>query len=218
MTKLVTITGIDGAGKSTLAKAVTDELTEQGYSATYVYGRYLPRLAYPIMEFGRRTIFSETDINADYSTHQESKRQFFSGTVVKSLYEALIMMDYAPQLLYRLTPRMLTSDFIICDRYFYDTLLTDFSGTVIETPEEAISRYKHYSKLVPSPEYMFYLQIPVNVAYKRKDDTPSEDYLQERKAFYDSFAKRFNITELCGTDDVDRLVDQVLRAIGVSSK
>lgn len=218
MTKLVTITGIDGAGKSTLAKAVTDELIEQGYSATYVYGRYLPRFAYPVMELGRRTIFSETDINADYSTHQESKRQFFSSNVAKFLYEALIMVDYAPQLLYRLAPRMLTSDFIICDRYLFDTLLTDLSGTVIETPEEATSRYEHYSKLVPSPEYMFYLQIPVAVAYERKDDIPSEDYLRERKAFYDVFAKAFNMTELSGTHDVDRLVEQVMRAIGVSSK
>lgn len=213
MSELVTITGIDGAGKSTLANAVTEELRSRGYSASYVYGRYLPRLAYPVMEAGRRTILSDTDIEEDYTSHQESKGELFSNPAVRFLYESLIMVDYAPQLVARLLPALVSSDFVICDRYIYDTFLTDFKGTIVKTPEEAIKKYDRYSRLVPSPEYMFYLQIPVSIAYERKDDTPAEEYLEDRKEFYEVFSEYFGMTTIDGTDPVEDLVDDVVDRI-----
>lgn len=213
MSELITITGIDGAGKSTLANAVMEELQARGYSASYVYGRYLPRLAYPVMEAGRRTILFDTDIDEDYSSHQESKVELFSNPVVRFLYESLIMVDYAPQLVARLSPALVTSDFVICDRYVYDTLLTDFKGTIVKTPEEAIKKYKRYSRFVPTPRHMFYLQIPVSVAYDRKDDTPAEEYLEDRKEFYEVFSEHFGMTMLDGTASVEDLVDQVIDQI-----
>lgn len=213
MSTLVTITGIDGAGKSTLAREVVHDLEQQGYSATYIYGRYLPRLAYPVMEIGRRTLFSNSDFYTDYSNHQESKREFFSRPTVRSLYEFLIMADYAPQLLYRLAPALATSEFIICDRYFYDTLLTDFIGTVIKSPQEAVSKYRDYSKFLPTPEYMFHLKIPIDIAYQRKDDTPAKEYLQDRKEFYDIFTSELDMYQLKGTDRVDQLAGQVVDTI-----
>lgn len=213
MSSLVTITGIDGAGKSTLARDVVTELERRGYAATYIYGRYLPHLAYPVMELGRRTLFSDTDIHSDYSTHQESKREFFSSDIVGTLYELLIMADYAPQLVYRLVPALLTSNYVICDRYLYDTLLTDFNGTIIKSPSEAVSRYRLYEKLLPTPEHMFYIQIPIDVAFERKDDTPSKQYLSERKEFYDAFTSEIEMNRLDGTDSIDSLVEQVAERI-----
>lgn len=213
MSTLVTITGIDGAGKSTLAKRVVRKLEANGHSATYVYGRYLPRLAYPLMEFGRRTLFSETDIETDYSTHHNSKREFFSKLPVSRLYEFLLMVDYAPQLVYRLLPALATSDYVICDRYVFDTFLTDLAGSVITSPEDATERYRSYSRVVPTPDYMFHVQIPIDVAFRRKEDTPALEYLEKRKAFYDAFTTAFDMVQLDGTDELESLEADILDII-----
>jgi dTMP kinase len=211
---LICLTGIDGAGKSTLARSVSEALSERGYRATYTYGRYLPLLAYPVMELGRRTLLSGGQDEGDYTEHQSEKRELFAGSTLRLGYEALVMLDYAPQLLWRVAVPLYRYEYVVCDRYFYDTLLTDLCGDVVRTPEEAVSKYdRFYSRLVPDPDHEFYVEIDPEVSMERKDDVPAIEYLEERKAFYDRFAETFDLTRLDGTDAPGELVSSVLDAV-----
>lgn len=210
---LITITGIDGAGKSTLAKNVRDELQAGGYDAVYAYGRFLPLLSYPVMELGRRTVLSNSDIESNYSDHQSKKVDLFETSLLRRAYEILVMADYAPQLFARVFLPLYKHDYVICDRYFYDTLLTDLSGDVISTPQQAIKRYRYYSRLVASPDFEFYVRIAPEIAMERKDDIPDIEYLRDRKNFYDSFAEANDMTILDGTDTKDTLCRTVVEAI-----
>ena len=211
--QLICLTGIDGAGKSTLARNVRDELETRGFDATYVYGRYLPRLASPAMELGRRTVFSDTSMEDDYVEHQEEKAGLFERTWVRRSYELLLMTDYVPQLCYRLIPPLLTADYVICDRFFYDTLLTDLGGDVIRSPEEAVRRYQRYARVLPTPDYEFYIEISPEVSMERKDDIPSIEYLKDRKSFYDYFSESFGMKQLDGTMPQKALTREVIEYI-----
>ncbi|WP_238398289.1 dTMP kinase [Halorussus salinus] len=210
---LITITGIDGAGKSTLAKNIRDELRDRGHDAVYAYGRFLPLLSYPVMELGRRTVLSDSDLEEDYTEHQTNKADLFDTTVLRRGYEALVMADYAPQLFAKVILPLYQHDFVICDRYFYDTLLTDLSGDVITEPQEAVDRYQTYSKLIPSPDFEFYIQIPPEVSLERKDDIPDIEYLRDRKRFYDVFAQEYGMTVLDGTNSPSNLCTNVIRKV-----
>lgn len=211
---LICLTGIDGAGKSTLARGVSEALTERGHRATYTYGRYLPLLAYPVMELGRRTLLSGGQDEGEYTEHQAEKEELFAGSTLRLGYEALVMLDYAPQLLWRVLVPLYRYDYVVCDRYFYDTLLTDLCGDVVRAPEAAVSKYdRFYSRLVPDPDYEFYVEIEPEVSMERKDDVPAIEYLEERKAFYDRFAEAFDLTRLDGTDSPEELVAAVLDEI-----
>lgn len=212
--QLICLTGIDGAGKSTLARAVSEELADRGYSACYTYGRYLPLLAYPVMELGRRTLLGGSQQEGEYTEHQAEKEELFAGSTLRLGYEALVMLDYAPQLLWRVLVPLYRHEYVVCDRYFYDTLLTDLCGDVVRTPEEAVSKYRRfYSHLVPEPDHEFYVEIEPEVSMERKDDVPAIEYLEERKAFYDRFAEAFDLTRLDGTDPPEHLVAAVLDAV-----
>lgn len=211
--ELICLTGIDGAGKSTLARNVCKELETRGFNATYVYGRYLPRIAYPIMELGRRAVFSDTSMEDDYVEHQEEKAGLFERTWVRRLYELLLMADYAPQLCYRLIRPLLTADYVVCDRFFYDTLLTDLGGDVIRSPEEAVRRYQWYAHVLPTPDYEFYVEISPEVSMERKDDVPMIEYLEERKIFYDYFTAELKMNQLDGTRSPEELVAAVVKTI-----
>lgn len=212
--ELICLTGIDGAGKSTLARGVSERLSDRGYRACHTYGRYLPLLAYPVMELGRRTLLSGGQNEGDYTEHRAEKGDLFAGSTLRLGYEALVMLDYAPQLLRRVLLPLYRYEYVVCDRYFYDTLLTDLCGDVVRTPEEAISKYdRFYSRLVPEPDHEFYVEIDPEVSMERKDDVPAIEYLEERKAFYDEFAAAFGLTRLDGTDPPEELVAAVVETV-----
>ena len=211
---LICLTGIDGAGKSTLARSVSEELSDRGYRSTYTYGRYLPLLAYPVMELGRRTLLSGGQDDGDYTEHRTEKQELFAGSTLRLGYEALVMLDYAPQLLWRVAVPLYRYEYVVCDRYFYDTLLTDLCGDVVRTPEEAVSKYERfYSRLVREPDYELYVEIYNEESIERKANVPAVAHLGARKAFYDRFAEAFDLRRLDGTDTPEELVASVIEAV-----
>lgn len=211
--KLITTTGIDGAGKSTLAKNVRDELLERGHDAVYAYGRFLPLVSYPVMELGRRTVLSGSDMEEDYNQHQSNKEDLFETSLLRRGYETLVMADYAPQLFARVIRPLYQHDYVVCDRYFYDTLLTDLSGDVITDPQDAIDRYQLYEKIIPAPDFEFYVQIPPEVSMERKDDIPDIGYVRDRKEFYDAFAEANEMNIVDGTKSQSEVCETVLESI-----
>lgn len=215
MTKgtLVCLTGLDGAGKSTVTNNVAETLRDRGYDAVQVYGRYLPRLSYLGIAIGRRTVFADSDIEEDYEDHQAEKESVFSNRLLATAYEGVIMADYVPQFVWRVLRALYTHDIVICDRYVYDTLLTDLAGDVLEEPADAIERYRLYERLFPKPDHEFYVRIPPEVSMERKDDVPSIEYLEDRKEFYDEFAAAYDLTVLDGTDAIQQLTWQVVDEI-----
>lgn len=214
---LVVITGLDGTGKSSLSKAVVDEFHSRGHDAFLAYGRYLPRLLYPIVLFGRNTIFSSSGIDDDYAQHQAAKEDFFDNDILAKTYEIAIILDYTPQFLHRVILPLYQHNIVVCDRYFYDTLLSDLAGDVIRTPSDAILRYDSYSKIIPRPDYEFYLRVPASISMERKDDIPSEGYLIERERYYEKFSEEYGFIELDGTLTLDQLTEQILSEIDLDT-
>jgi dTMP kinase len=165
------------------------------------------------MELGRRTVLSDSDLDTDYTEHQSNKERLFDTELLSRVYETVVMADYAPQLLKRVVLSLYRHDFVVCDRYFYDTLLTDLSGDVISRPEDVVEKYRRYSKFVPDPDFEFYVQIPPEVSMERKDDIPDIAYLRDRKRFYDRFADETDMTALDGTRSQSELCRTVLKSV-----
>ena len=71
-----------------------------------------------------------------------------------------------------------------CDRYIHDTVITDISANLGYDSVQSNILIKTLS-LVPKPDLIFYIDIPEEIAYSRKDDVPHINYLQVRKKLYD---------------------------------
>ena len=63
--KLICLTGIDGSGKTTLARSLARTLDEQGIPATSIYGRTYPVLSRALMLLGRIILLRGTDLWRD---------------------------------------------------------------------------------------------------------------------------------------------------------
>ena len=209
----ICFTGIDGSGKSTLARKVVAELEQRGVKSKYVYCRFLPVLLRPIDSLGRAAFLRGKDAFRDYAEYSNSKRALFGKSPLRLIYECLLLTDYFFQIMYRLGLPLILGKNIVCDRYVYDTIITDLAVQMSYSPEKVRRVLRRYLFFVPKPDVVFLVDVPEEVAYQRKDDVPSIDYLKERRKIYLDVAQSYAMTVLDGSRDLAELVCEVEKGV-----
>ena len=211
---LVCFTGIDGSGKTTLAKTVVKELrAKYGVNAVYIYGRIVPIIS-RIGVFAIRHVIMKRASNSsksNYSEYSARKKKLLKNPLVRSLFEISFIVEQIIQVLLKILPRMLVSDIIICDRYIYDTLVTDLGANLKYSPERLKRRLRLFEKFTPKPSLVFFVDVPEEVAISRKNDIPGIEYLRERRELYLHLIKEVsNIVVLDGTQSQNFLKNKII--------
>ncbi len=217
--RLVCFTGIDGAGKTTLAQMVASHLQDQGLEAVYVYCRYSPRLMKPLLFLSRHLITGREDFYRDYSSYSEVKRKTSSKhPLLSRIYRRFLMIDYADQVRSKVSLPLNSGKLVVCDRYVFDTIATDLAIDFSLTDEEIKDQVHQNLRRFPSPDVTFLVDVPPEVAVQRKDDIPSIDYVQERKRVYELISREHEMTTLNGqrpTTELLRMVCNMLEVAGL---
>jgi dTMP kinase len=211
--KLVCITGIDGTGKSTLARNAVAALKQQGVAATYMYGRTYPLISRLLMALGRMVLLRKRDIWLDYRGYTASKKQTMRNPLLARLYTAAILADYYVQVWLKLVPHMFGGRVVIADRYLYDTVISDLAVHLNYSAEQTERAIKRGLGLVPAPALTVLIDVPPEVAFARKDDVPHVDYLSERREWYLRLRSRPEVITFDGQRPPDELVQALLQAV-----
>ena len=100
----------------------------------------------------------------------------------------------------------------ICDRYVFDTVINDIPkpSNNLDTIKKIIDQLFN---IAPRPDLVFLIDTPIELAYKRKTDTPSLAYLDERKKIYDYLAKEYNMNIIDGTLGIGELMVQIKECV-----
>lgn len=206
--KLICFTGMDGSGKTTLAKFLVKEMKKRGLKCNYVYGRYKPVLSRPALAFGKFMFLRGRDIK-EYEDYSSAKRGAVRRHLLwTSMYQKILLFDYSLQLFAKIIlPKMLGRT-VICDRYVYDTVMNDIP--------RADDDFEHLERLIetcfriaPEPDMVFLIDLPEEIAFQRKDDTPSISYLKERRNVYLDIGKEYDMRILDGSKDLTELKEHV---------
>ena len=91
---------------------------------------------------------------------------------------------------------------IVCDRYVYDVI----GGLLENHPLMG----KVALNLLPKPDLVFLVNLPEEVAYQRKDDIPSVDYLKKKRAVYLRMEKKYKMTIIDGSKELADLKNVIL--------
>jgi dTMP kinase len=206
--KLICFIGIDGSGKTTLAHLLAEEMKGKGYKCNYIYGRYKPMLTKPLVIFGKFLFLKNKNIK-DYEIYSMTKKDAVRKHSLASLvYKYALLVDYASQLFFKLIIPQMLGRTIICDRYVYDTVINDIPR--IDNNFKDIKKMaESIFNIAPRPNLAFHIALPEELAYSRKDDTPSVYYLKERKNIYNCFAKEYHMHTLDGTKKIEELKKEV---------
>lgn len=184
--RLVVLLGVDGTGKSTQARLLADEAEERGIDAIAVWSRWKPFVLRPLMAVGKRVSAGAADSRAGaYEQHLSFKRRVFRLGVVRRAWEWLASFDYGVQTIPRIVAAGRAAELVIADRYYQDALV-DMGANYGTQPPRARGLFR----LFPHPDHVIVLDAPEEVAFDRKHDVPSIDYLRQRRPLYLELAKR----------------------------
>lgn len=188
--------GIDGSGKTTLAKRLEQDLKRSGISCKYAWCGWRGYNSFLFKPFAKL-------IKKFYDNNEKLK----SVTNAK-IPGTLALLDYILSLSEKSFLSLYTYDIFIADRYIYDMLV----GFTIANSEITYIQ-KFLLDLFPKPDIIFFLDVPVEIAFSRKNDIPSTDYLVKRKKVYMSILNLPEVKILDGTQNLEDLLNTILTEI-----
>jgi glycosyltransferase involved in cell wall biosynthesis/thymidylate kinase len=225
MTRIVTVVGIDGSGKSTLSDRLVDCLITRGHRTERVWlGAESKLMSGPraFLKFfwkargskpaaikGVTATSSENGYQAEIARKNHLAGRFRTAA---RIYVALALADYQMQISAKLW-RHRRLDLIVADRYLFDVVV-NIGLTLGWTPEKVVSLAQRQLGRFPTPHVMIFLRVQPEVSLSRKNDIPDIDYLRLRLRYYEAIATAFGFNVLDGMlppeTNADLLLDFVL--------
>ena len=204
---LICFTGIDGAGKTTLSKELVKSLEKHGIGCKYVYARLNPFISRPVMSIGRLLFLSGREIESKgYLKYYVMKRAAIKHhSTLSGIYVKILLIDFLLQIFFKVKIPLKLGKNIICDRYVYDTIITDISVHMNYSVEKIINLINSLLRFIPKPNITFLLDVPEEVAYRRKTDIPSVEYLKEKRWIYLDVGKRCEMILIDGCKPLEEL-------------
>lgn len=199
---LICFVGIDGAGKSTLAKALTAITEEHGISFRYVWGGFNDSFTIfrPLLAVAKRTVFG----GDKYVETSRRKGRVLKSSRLSAVYQYLVLVDYVCQTSVKVRLPLAFGTKVICDRYIYD-LVTSVAVLLDYPTDRTMALLDRCLAFLPKADLVFLIDLPEAVAYQRKDDVISLDFLSVRRDIYLQMAERHGMTILDGSSDPQEL-------------
>lgn len=211
--RLVCITGIDGTGKSTLARNTVAALEASGRPAAYIYGRTYPVVSRGLMALGRLTLLRGRDQWRDYAGYTADKKRAMGNPLLRGIYTLAILADYYVQIWLKLLPHLPSRRVVVADRYLYDTVISDLAVHLGYSAERTAEAIALGMLLLPRPWLTILLDVPEEVAFARKDDVPHIDYLRERRGWYALLRGRPEVRQFDGEGAPETLARDLVAAV-----
>lgn len=203
---LVCIVGLDGAGKSTLAKALVTTMEEQSMRSKYLWGGFTSSFAIfkPLIWVMKGSVFRGNR----YMERSSTKGTVLKSSLLSTIYQSLALVDYIFQGFVRIRLPLAVGTNVICDRYIYD--LTTSIGVLLDYPlDRTMALLDRCLRFLPEPDLVFLIDVPEAVAYQRKDDITSLNSLSVRRGTYLEMAKQHRMAVLDGCRDPEELAEIV---------
>lgn len=161
---IVCFVGVDGSGKTTVATCLHESLVEEGISSKYLWAGWRGFESWLFKPLAAPTKHTMVKLGKERSVASAHDRMPF--------FDYLTWLDYFARVYPALAASLLTSTVTIVDRYVFDVIQGLHGGDT--TSRRIVTRLL---KLFPQPTVVFYIRVPPEVAYARKDDIPSLEYL-----------------------------------------
>jgi thymidylate kinase len=156
---LITISGIDGSGKSSNAVALYKSLCQRGLPVAHAWAGHKPALSYPIMALVRLLGYTR---RVRITGIPFFRREVQNNSAISRLWPLVLALDFVPSALVSVALPLRRGKIIVCDRYVYDVVaeLTQESALGKRTKRLLLN-------LLPHPDIAFLMDVDESLAWRR---------------------------------------------------
>lgn len=216
----ICFTGMDGVGKTTLAKALLALMREEGFEGRYVHSRLNPFISKPVMLAGLALFLRGKEKHQSYDEYASRKKRLFENRFLSTIYLYFISFDYLLQILFKIKIPLMRGINIICDRYIYDTVILDLTMDLNYSINKTNRVIANWLIFLPKPDLVFLADAPEEIVFTRKNDIPSLDYLKEIRSIFLKVGKNSNMIVLDSSKPIEEVeevaVDKVREFLSLS--
>ena len=220
---VICFNGIDGSGKTSQAVRLVEYLRAQGHPTTYVWAGGRTGLTLPFIRLSKyllkapktipTTAAASSKVTKQYKKYLSSTRRVLGRELIWKLWLRLSLLEHANKIQKMFRPHLDANHIIVCDRYVYDSVINTAFLVGLDPAElsplfelESISR-------VPQPAKCFFLDVPAEVAYQRKDDIVTIQEIAPRVPLYQATAEALGMQVIDGTASPDEIAKIIQRSM-----
>jgi len=210
--KFICFMGIDGSGKTTLVNKVIVKCKTEQISLRYVWGAYELRFLRPFLLLAKKVLVKSGSGGQNYKTYVSELNSLGNSVGLGHIYQASTIAEYMSQIIFKIGIPLVLNKHVISDRYLFDTVISMAVNLNMERRKRK-RLLRVLTNICPIPDLLFFIDVPEDVAFERKEDTPSIDYIRFRSGLYKETAEEYKAVRLNGTKTVEELTSTVLEAL-----
>jgi thymidylate kinase len=196
---LIAITGIDGCGKSTQVKMMSERLSVEGWDAVPLWTGGKKTLSRPLVRAGQLLLraprrgrdrrfyardVARQSLSQEFSAYLGSSHRLFHHGMLRHAWTDLALVEHALEIAVSVTPHLCRGRAVVCDRYIFRTIVN--LAVLLDLPAAELTRLLRHPalRLIPRPAVYVLLDVPAEVGFARKQDLPSLEYVARRVPIY----------------------------------